>query len=301
MKDLAPNGIELGNGAPPGIDDQTVARFTHFDKLPPHARVGLAEDLTLALDAHFIGCTQERLRDIRKQHAETVALTALQLLERAEFRELVAALPFRSGDRIVVVGDSITADSLSWAHILGAVLRQSGRDEVTLINLAISGGTTGELVAMFDLVTRARPAWVLQMIGTNDVRQHGATAGVRAVSFEETRRNLYSLERLTRRETKARLVPITPPPANQAMFDAFMPADTDTRWLPGDVDSIIELTRNCLPTAIDLDARLPRQVHRSFWIADGLHPSLEGHQAILWCIVQGIVESQPGTFTAGPP
>jgi lysophospholipase L1-like esterase len=292
VKELAPSGIELGNGAPPGIDDQTIARFTHFANLPPHARVGLAEDLALILDAHFIGCTPERLQGIRQQHAESVARAASELLEQRDFQELVADLPFKRGDRIVVVGDSITADSLSWAHILDAVLKQTRHDEVRLVNLAVSGSTTGELIAMFDLVTRAHPTWVLQMIGTNDVRQHGSRAGIRAVSLEETGRNLQALERLTRRQTAARFVPITPPPTNQAMFDAFMPMDADTRWLPGDLDAVVELTRTCLPFLIDLGSRLPRPATSSFWIEDGLHPSLEGHQTILRCIVQSIVESR---------
>jgi hypothetical protein len=233
VEDLAPSGIELGNGAPPGIDDETIARFTHFDKLPPHARVGLAENLALALDAHFIGCTAERLQDIRKQHAEAVARAASELLEQPDLQELVADLPFGPGDRLVVLGDSITADSLSWAYLLDAMLDQTHQKQVTLFNLAVSGSTTGELVAMFDLVTRARPTWVLQMIGTNDVRRHGARAAIRAVSLEETRRNLQALERLTRLQTGAHFVPITPPPTNQAMFDSFMPVDADTRWLPG--------------------------------------------------------------------
>jgi lysophospholipase L1-like esterase len=58
------------------------------------------------------------------------------------------------------------------------------------------------------------------------------------------------------------------------------------------VDAVAELTRACLPAVIDLDSRLPRPVASSFWIGDGLHPSLEGHQAILRGIVQGLVESE---------
>jgi lysophospholipase L1-like esterase len=288
MTNLQPIEIDLGNGAPPGLDDQIIARFTHTATLPAHARVGIAADLALALDAHFIGITAERLVQIRRQQAESVTTAAAELLQENDFRKNFEALPFHPGDRLVVVGDSITADSLSWAHLLRATLEQAGHQQVTLINLAVSASTTSELIAMFDLVVRAHPTWVLQLIGTNDARHHGPRAGARAVSLEETRRNLLALERLVRLETTARFVPITPPPMNHTLLDEFLPADSDTRWLPGDVDTVIDVTRACLPSAIDLGAALTGVAGSAFWIADGLHPSLQGHQAILRCIVQDL-------------
>ncbi len=94
MTDHATPGLDLGNGAPPSLDDQTIARFTHFDTLAQHARVGLSPEMALQLDSHFIGCTTKRLAEIRAQHEAMVQAAATSLLRDDAFRNELAALPF---------------------------------------------------------------------------------------------------------------------------------------------------------------------------------------------------------------
>src|SRR4051812_48885786 len=74
-----------GNGAPPWLDDATNARYTHYDRLPLHAMVGLDPELATVLDAHFIGCTPERLQEIRHDHRRSLSATAAGLLDDEAF------------------------------------------------------------------------------------------------------------------------------------------------------------------------------------------------------------------------
>lgn len=288
MTELAPRGLELGNGAPASLDDQTIARFTHSARLPQHARVGLAADLALQLDAHFIGCTVQRLREIRSRHQDMIDKAAADLLSDEGFRRDLADLPFGRRARITVTGDSITADSLSWAHLLTAVLLQTRRD-VVILNVAVSGITTGELIAMSDLIVRSRPDWVLQMIGTNDPRRHGRTTQVKAVTEAESRRNYAALNDLVRREAQAQLAVITPPPMDQSMFDSFNPPDADVSWQAQDLEATAQLARHAgAEVTIDLHGQLAAEVTPTFWTDDGVHPSLEGHELIVRKVVQAL-------------
>ena len=72
--------VPMNIAHPEWVDDTINARFTHYDRLPLHAMVGLAPDLAIALDAHFIGCLPERLREIRQDQARLVAAGAASLL-----------------------------------------------------------------------------------------------------------------------------------------------------------------------------------------------------------------------------
>ncbi len=300
VPDPAP-GVPRGNGAPPGMDDETIARFTHHGKLPLLAMVGLDPGTELELDARFVGCDVERLRQIRRAHDEVLDATAAELLEDGAFRRVVAALPFRSGEVVAVIGDSVTADSLSWAHLLAAVLRRADRTDVEIVNLAVSGITTTEAIAMFGLIARTAPAWVVQLLGTNDARRQGATAQVRTVSAEETRRNLRALRELVTHETRARHVVITPPPFRQELFDAFTPADSEVRWRREDVREVEAIIRSSVEDAVDLGAALPGDLPDEFWLPDGLHPSLLGHRLILAAVVAALARPAPGRAASPDP
>lgn len=283
------------------MDDETIARFTHHGRLPLLAMVGLDPETELELDARFVGRDTKWLRGLRRLHVEIVDATAAELLQDQAFRQNAAALPFRRSDVVAVIGDSLTADSLGWAQLLTAVLPQVGRADVSVMNLAVSGITTTEAIAMFGLVSRVKPAWVLQLLGTNDARRQGATARVRTVSGQETRRNLLALHELVARETGARHVVITPPPFRQEMFDAFAPPESEARWRTEDLLEVERIIRGCSEDAVHLSAGLPVDVPDEFWLPDGLHPSLLGHRLILAAVVEALVREQDADPPAAAP
>lgn len=278
-----------------GSDPELSARYTHFELLPVLARAEITPELLHKLNGAFIGWEPERLAQLRSRHQEQIDASAADLLQDPRIRAAVGRIPFAPGDRIAIVGDSITADSLGWAYLLAAVLAQSGRTDLTVLNLAVSGHTTHDAIAMFDLVAQSRPDWILQMLGTNDARRHGAQAQVRMLSSLETSRNLESLKDLVRLETNARLITLTPAPMNQAMFDSNPAAIPDIMWRDADIDEIAEITRRLTIGAaiIDIHRHLQGFNEHELYLPDGVHPTLTGQKAIAIAVIQGLADLGP--------
>lgn len=277
-------------GGSAALDPVTVARYTRFEELPVLARFGLPVELLLDLNAAFIGCTRERLASLTAEQQASVEEAAGELLRREDFRKGIHGLPFEAGDRVVTVGDSITADRLGWSFLLAESLRQSGRDGVTMVNLAVSGHTTHDTIAMFDLIVAAQPSWILQMLGTNDARRHGLTGRVRMLSASETARNLEAIQDLVRLETTAQLVMITSPPMNQTMIDESTQAVPEPVWRAKDMEELADLVVRLDSATIDLYTQVKGSQPDGFWLPDGIHPTIAGQTAILSIIVAGLCE-----------
>jgi lysophospholipase L1-like esterase len=271
------DAVGVGNGAPPWMDDATVARFTHHARLPLPALVGLDPSLALALDANFVGCSPARLAEIRSEHAAAVAGAAAELLADPAVAAAAARFAAAAGPRVVVLGDSVTADSLGWAELLAGCLRGTG---TTVANLAISGITSGEAIPLLDLVLREEPTCVLAMLGTNDGRRHGR-AGVRAASTAETQRNLRALRQLVESDAGARFVALAPPPMDQDRHDAGTPPGATVRFTAADLAATLAAVRTALPAVVDVPALLGEPVPADFWLPDGVHPSFAGQRRLL--------------------
>ncbi|WP_264777795.1 SGNH/GDSL hydrolase family protein [Deinococcus aetherius] len=85
-----------------------------------------------------------------------------------------AALPLEPGQTILGLGDSLTADRQSWFEVLRQVLElRRLNDRLRLINAGVSADTTVHLLTRLAPLTVHNPAWILTLIGTNDVRLHG--------------------------------------------------------------------------------------------------------------------------------
>ncbi|RZS91652.1 acyl-CoA thioesterase-1 [Motilibacter rhizosphaerae] len=292
MGDLVEEQARRGNGAPPWLDAATIARYTHFERLPQHAMVGLEPELGLLLDAHFVGCPPQQLQAIRDEHARAVTAAAEDLLAEPGFADDLLRAVAVTGPRIVVLGDSITADSLSWANLLAAcVTLVSALDGASVVNLAVSGSTTSETIPMFDLVAREEPTAVLAMLGTNDGRRQGSTAGVRTVSAGETRRNLLALQQLTEDEVGARFFAVAPPPMDQQRYLAVTPEASPTRFTTEDLDDTLAVLRGTLPGLIELPDLPDDGQADEFWLPDGLHPTLAGQRALLRRIAYGLARA----------
>lgn len=283
-----------GNDAPPWLDDATNARFTHYERLPLHAMVGLDPEIGTVLDAHFIGCSPQRLREIRQDHSRALATTAASLLADEELAADLRRLVEITGPRIVVLGDSITADSLGWADLLAACLRAEpqkvGGEIVRVVNLAVSGFTTSETFPLFTVVVRERPTCVLVMLGTNDGRRQGAVADVRTMTPSETERNFHALRTLTHLETGARFVCIAPPPMNQARYESSLPADPPARATSEDLAATQVAIRAAVADLIDLSEAPGVGEDEDFWLRDGIHPSEQGQAILLRHIVHALAQ-----------
>ena len=249
-------------------DAAWMARFLEPAKLLRLAELPL-DGWDEAADARALGMTVAELAAQRAEQRELVARAADELIGEAGLDA-----PVLGPGTVVALGDSITADALSWFEILRAVERRLG-GAARLVNAGISGDTTADLRKRVRSVLELRPACVLVLAGTNDCQRHGDD-GALLVSAEETRRNLGLLA--------ARLAPVpavtwlAPPLADEAAVARSDPlGGRGLRWRCSDLRRVGETLRDVARRVVDLQ---PLPWDATTLCDDGLHPSLAGQQAI---------------------
>jgi acyl-CoA thioesterase I len=197
------------------------------------------------------------------------------LAERARAAAPDGPTPFASNDVVVGLGDSITADALSWFELIAA------RSDARFVNAGISGDTTADLRKRAFRVAALRPDWILAMIGTNDCQRHGPREE-RLVAEGETVRNLLALDAALR--APARLVWVTPPPVDEAGLGAEL-RRRGLRFRNDDLRALAAALTTVADDVIDI------QPGFAGW-EDGLHPSLTGHRHIARAVLAALADRQ---------
>lgn len=267
-----------------------VAQFFHVEKLPVFSRAGLRADDLAGISARLADASSADLADMASLLAEEASAAASQLLAAPDFAAAVSALPFDSGEVVVALGDSITDDAVSWAHLLERVLSEVD-PTIIVRNHGITGNTTGEVLHRLDTIARDRPHWVIQMIGTNDARRHGGIAAM-TTSSQETARNLRLIDTFVAGELGAAHIRMTPPPTLDARVRAWAPfAGEGITWHADDVSAVADIVRAEDPAAVDIHSVFTREGAERLLLADGVHPNLEGQKRILRALVESISSS----------
>ncbi len=259
-----------------------VLQFEHLEKR--------LEGMPGATDEHIaalFGLEVEAYRSIRGRYASRARQAAQDLLTQPAFAAQVDRLPFRSGDVVVGLGDSITDDDQSWLEMLRALLesRRAG-DHVRVVNAGVSGDTTAQMIARFLDVVVEQPDWIICMAGTNDARLHGRSPTKVLVSIEETAKNLGMLRHMAATQTGARWVWMTPTPVIESQIaEHWMLSGFELNWRNGDLLAI----RNALcarpEPVVDLWDAFGHPADPWYLLPDGLHPSIEGQVAIVQALV----------------
>ncbi|GAB7046748.1 SGNH/GDSL hydrolase family protein [Catenuloplanes indicus] len=252
-------------------------RYTRTAKWPMLQRFPIDEDGHLGLLAGMLATDPGTVRSMIHDMCDENRATAARMLADDHYRSAVTGLPFRPGDRVVAIGDSITADRLGWFELLAASVDPAA---ATLVNLGVSGDTTADVLERFDTLEAARPSHVLLMIGTNDARLHGRAHAYRMATVTETARNLASLIDLITHQLGAAITVITPPAVDQDRIDAHF-ATAPVGWTAEAVAEIAGVIRTIAPHAIDLHEATRCHAPPGFLEADGVHPTPTGHQLIL--------------------
>lgn len=247
--------------------------------------------------AQMLGWNAGQVQDCVSDLTASAEATAVVLLADPAYRAALDRLPFRAGDRIAAVGDSLTADRLGWFDLIMTSLRLAGGQDVVTHNLGVSGSTTADALERFDILEAFRPTHVLMMLGTNDARRHGRRRDHRMVSREETRRNLTALVDLVVNELSAEIVLLSPPPADQTRISTFF-VDSTVRWTAAEIDAVAAVVREVAPDCIDLHAALPADRLGELMESDGVHLNVTGQQVVARAVVQNLAGSVPA---AGRP
>jgi lysophospholipase L1-like esterase len=201
---------------------------------------------------------------------------------------LVDRLPFRPGDLVAVIGDSITDDLLSWFHLIENMVELRRKyEQIRFLNLAFSGDTTAHMLSRMLPLVQAKPQWIFCLAGTNDARRIGCQPFKPAVSPAETELNLAAMRQFAHSETQARWIWLTPPPmlADKVQADAYF-RESELCWQPADLEAAAEATRRQPGPFIDLFPVLGNPPDPAYLEEDGLHPSPAGQARIAQTVLE---------------
>lgn len=228
------------------------------------------------------------LRTLKDEFAHNALHAAEALLREPGFAARVSRLPFAPGSKVVGLGDSLTDDYQGWLEILRhlvAIVRPD--DGIALLNFGISGETTAQVVSRFRGVVAEQPQWILCLVGTNDVRRHGAAPTKILISREETFENFRLLRSYGATQTSSHWLWMTPPGVIEEKIAAhWYLSAVQVRVRNADLLEIGRMLREMPDPVVDLQEILGVPGREDLLQEDGLHPNLEGQKAIARAVVE---------------
>jgi acyl-CoA thioesterase-1 len=255
-----------------------LIRFQRPERNLPYLP-GLEPDRIAAL----LGISPEAYRDAVAEFEARARSAAEALLARPVLAEAVGRLPFRAGERVIALGESSTADRVSWFEILRHLVAIARPDqEIDFVNLAVSGRTTAEAKSQAAQLGRQNPSWILCALGGNDALRFTGLAGARQVSRTETEGNMAELR--TGSGPLATWIWLTPNAIDADRVAAYPPfRQAGISWNQSDLDQTAAYLASRPEPVIDTrEATAPREgVH----LEDGVHLTVEGQQTVAEAVV----------------
>jgi acyl-CoA thioesterase I len=263
---------------------EKLVQFTHLEKL-----YGYLPGMDEALQARLFGLDPEEYRAVKNRFDANARDAALELLEDGSFARRVDRLPFRAGQTVVGVGDSITDDLQSWLEIVRYLLQERRpRDGIRVVNVGLSAHTTAMVLRRFvPNVVASKPDWILCLLGGNDSTRVGPEPNKPQVSPEETAKNLEAMRRIAKEQTGAEWVWITPPTYDEERASTFPPFKMgQSVFRNDDIVAIGDYIREQEELVVDIQEVFGMPPDPGLQGPDGVHPSLEGQKAIARTFVE---------------
>jgi acyl-CoA thioesterase-1 len=252
-----------------------LVRFQQPDKTLPY--LGPLDDTRIAA---LFGLDTPEYLGLLSEFENQVREVAEALVAEPRFTDAVLRLPFEPGQHVVAIGESTTADRLSWFEILRQLLAMARPDDrIRLTNLAVSGCTTTQALAQLPALSFHRPDWVLCMLGTNDAQRF--TSGPTMVSLTETERNLVALRERAAPSGWVWLLPPTVDEARVGRYPHFQRAGIG--WANKDLDAIADFLRFRRDLAVDAELDTSQA---DLWLDDGIHLSVTGQRNVAVALVE---------------
>jgi acyl-CoA thioesterase I len=267
---------------------QTFVQYTHLEKL-----YGYLPGMAAALPGIF-GLTEEQYADLVSRFDAHARLAAEDLLGDGKFAEGIAALPFRDGQTVLAVGDSITDDLISWADILRHALdlHRPGHG-VRSVNGGLSAHTTAMILRRWpSTLTTLRPDWIICCLGGNDVTRIGPEPNKPQVSLPESIANLRELRRIAQAVTPhTRWVWMTPVPVHEERVAQFPPfTHGQSNWRNEDIVALAQEMHRFPDPVVDLTAVFGVPAKPDLQGPDGVHPTITGQSDITRALVTHLSE-----------
>lgn len=273
------------------MNDTAIAtwiQYTHLDKL-----YGYLPGMADALPAIF-GLDAAGYAEVTAGFDARARDAARQLLADDRFAAQVDALPFKPGQRVLAVGDSITDDLQSWVEILRHLLDlQRPGDRIQVLNGGLSAHTTAMVLRRWPSALAASPDWILCGLGGNDVTRVGPEPTKLQISLSESVANLRQLRHIAAARTDAAWVWLTPVPVVEERVAAF-PAFRfgESTWRNSDISALAAAIREFDEPVVDLEAAFGVPAAPDLQGPDGLHASIAGQAAIVTAVVDRLVRTE---------
>jgi len=144
--------------------------------------------------AGIMGLTTEELAESLKNFENKSKQLALELLKDQVVIDYLEELPFKDEEKLVVYGDSSSAEKGGWVDVLKHVIEIGSEKKIEIINSSVSGLTSTSLLqSMGNRVLAHNPDWVILNFGTWDSFRVNYAADRPLVSLTEFWENLQSI------------------------------------------------------------------------------------------------------------
>jgi len=153
-----------------------------------------ALDINEQIQACIMSLTTEELAESLKKYENKSKQIALELLKDQDIIDYLEELPFKDDDKIVVYGDSSSAEKGGWVDVLKYIIEIGTEKDIELINSSVSGLTSTSLLqSLGNRVLSHNPNWVILNFGTWDAFRVNYAADRPLVSLTEFWENLQSI------------------------------------------------------------------------------------------------------------
>lgn len=251
-----------------------ISPFLNIEKLFP-LLPGTSEIKNVA---SFIGIDEDKLVDVRNNLDDQAKQAALEVLKDLEnVVDTLDNLPFKDGDTIVVIGDSIAGDRQGWFEILRHLIEIGTDTNLRFINSASYQFNSTDALKYLDQHMMAHnPDWVFVALGTFDAYRPNYAADRTMVSLTEFWENMNSIQKAVEHTTNNEVIWISPTPVKTEAIEK-------DRLFNGvvnnqDIVQIQQVISDKNGFVVDpYGRRFGNPTEKWFYLSDGLHHSLTGH------------------------
>ncbi|MEX2585555.1 MAG: GDSL-type esterase/lipase family protein [Balneolaceae bacterium] len=239
--------------------------------------------------ATLLGLERDELSGLRDRFRSNAEEAASELLDEEEIEERLQKLPFRSGEKIVAIGDSMTDDLQGWCSIFSELLNK-GTDlsDIEVINSGVSYNTTSEALRRLHRdVLSLNPDWVMVSLGTFDAIRLNIAPDRTLLPLSETWENLNTIQSAIEQVTEQPVIWISPPPVIGGLLDEMELFDFQID--EKDLFSIREVIAGKRGYHVDpAGTRMGNPAEAWYYLSDGVNPSLSGHTNTVRALVKAL-------------